>query len=144
MTAKDQNTPQERTFYHLVEEGWESLSEAAQDVVGQTLLLAYHEHLIDSRIYVPQENKDEHMKTMRHAASELTEHDCEGLTKIWRSALAAAASVDPYDYETLVGGRSTQRIFIDSTGWCLPRWKRSSGRSGTQSSKRRCSQNMNQ
>ena len=105
MTTKHQKTPQERTFYHLVEEGWESLSEAAQDVVGQALLLAYHEHLIDSRIYVPQENKDEHMKTMRRAASELTEHDCEGLTKIWRSALAAAASVDPYDYETLIGWR---------------------------------------
>ena len=105
MTTKHQKTPQESTFYQLVDEGWESLSEAAQDVVGQALLIAYKEYLIDSRIYVPQEDKDEHMKEMRRAAAELTEHDCEGLTKIWRSALAAAASIDPYDYETLVGLR---------------------------------------
>jgi hypothetical protein len=39
---------------------------------------------------------------MRLAAAELTEDDCEGLTNIWDSALAAAASIDPYDYETPV------------------------------------------
>jgi hypothetical protein len=105
MTTKHQETPQERTFYQLVDEGWESLSEAAQDVVGQALLIAHTAYLIDPTIYVPQEYEDEHMKTMRSAAAELTEHDCEGLTKIWRSALAAAASKDPYDYEILVGWR---------------------------------------
>jgi hypothetical protein len=105
MTTRHQETPQERTFYQLIDEGGESLSEAAQTVVGHALLIAYTEYRINSLTYVPQGYEDDHMKTMRSAAAELTEHDCEGLAKIWRAALAAAASIDPYDYETLVGWR---------------------------------------
>ena len=99
-----QKTREERTFYQLVDEEWESLSEAARTVVRQAMGVAYKEYLIDSRIYMTQEYQND-IKAMRRTAAELIEHDCEGLTKIWRSALAAAASVDPYDYETLVGWR---------------------------------------
>ena len=49
---------------------------------------------------------DEAMEEMRLAAAETTDHDREQLAGIWRSALAAAASVDPYDYETRVARRA--------------------------------------
>jgi hypothetical protein len=104
MTIGHLKTPEEETFYQIVYEEWELLSEGARTVVRQAMDVAHKEYLIDGRIYMPEEYEDD-MKAMRRTAAELTEDDCEGLTKIWRSALAAAASVDPYDYETLVGWR---------------------------------------
>jgi hypothetical protein len=101
MTIDYLETPEEIIFDQLVDKQWELLSEAARTVLRKALGAAYNLHLLRTYCYQPEEVEDD-MKAMRLAAAELTEHDCEGLTKIWRSALAAAASVDPYDYETLV------------------------------------------
>ena len=105
MTIEYRETPEERTFDQLVDEEWESLSEAARTVVREAMGIASKWYLIDSISYMPEWQEDD-MKAIRRTAADLTEHDCEGLTKIWRSALAAAASVDPYDYKTLVGYRA--------------------------------------
>ena len=104
MTIEYRKTSEENTFDQLVDEEWESLSEAARTVVGQAMGIARKWYLIDSISYIPEWQEDD-MRAMRRTAAELIEHDCEGLTKIWRSALAAAASVDARDYETVVGYR---------------------------------------
>jgi hypothetical protein len=106
MPTWHQKTPEERTFHRLVAEEWESLSEAAQTmydraegVVCKAIPLGHH-----GVQYNPEEYEAD-MKVVRRAAAELTEEDCETLTKIWRSALVAAAAIDPHDLETLVGYR---------------------------------------
>jgi hypothetical protein len=98
-------TTEEKAFDQLVEELWESLPEAARSLFREANSAAYMDHMIDNVCYQPWEY-DEAMGNMRLAAAELTDHDCERLARIWRSALAAAASVDPYDYETLVAWRA--------------------------------------
>jgi hypothetical protein len=104
MTAEYQNTPEESTFDQTLGEEMESLSEAARTVVGQALNIADKSYLLDNISYMPQWEDDD-MEVVRRAAAELAEHDCEGLTKIWRSALAAAASIEPYDFDTHLGYR---------------------------------------
>jgi hypothetical protein len=101
MAIEYRKTPEERTFDQLVEDEWESLSEAARTVLWKAGRAAYKTYLEHSPSYMPDKYEDD-MKTMRLAAAELTDSDCESLTNIWDSALAAAASIDPYDYETPV------------------------------------------
>jgi len=81
MTIEYQKTPEENTFNQIVDEEWEALSEAARTIVRQALGVAHKEHLIDGFTYMPEEYEDD-MKAMRRTAAELTEDDCEGLTKI--------------------------------------------------------------
>src|SRR5215211_6676678 len=100
MTIEYRETPEEIIFEQLVDDEWALLSDAACTVLRKALVAAYKAYMVHTYCYGVEEDDD--MKAMRLAAAELTDHDCEGLTKIWRSALAAAASVDPYDYETLV------------------------------------------
>jgi hypothetical protein len=59
------------------------------------------------------EEYDEAMNRMRLAASILTERDQELLAKLWRAALAAAASIDPHDFSTPAGHRVYRRDFHD-------------------------------
>jgi hypothetical protein len=102
LTTKHQKTLQERTFDQLVDQEWESLSEAARTVIEQALEIASKWYLIHNISYMSEWYEDD-MKAMRRTVAGLTEHDCKGLTHIWRSALATAASIDPYDYETHLG-----------------------------------------
>jgi hypothetical protein len=106
MTIDYLETPEEIIFDQLVDKEWDLLSEAGLTVLRTALGAAYKAYLVHSCSYQSPEEEDD-MKAMRLAAAEFTEHDFEGLTKIWRSALAAAASVDPYDYETLVKHKVT-------------------------------------
>jgi hypothetical protein len=101
MTIEYRETPEEIIFDQLVDKQWELLSEAARTVLRKAGRAAYKTYLEHSPSYMPDHYEDD-MKTMRLAAAELTYSDCEGLTNIWDSALAAAASIDPYDYETPV------------------------------------------
>jgi len=102
LTTKHQKTLQERTFDQLADQEWESLSEAARTVIEQALEIASKWYLIHNISYMSEWYEDD-MKAMRRTVAGLTEHDCKGLTHIWRSALATAASIDPYDYETHLG-----------------------------------------
>jgi hypothetical protein len=103
MTSKHQKTPEEKTFDQLVNEEWEHLSEAARTLIRKAGRAAHKSCLVHPYSYMP-EHYDNDMRALRRAADEITEDDCEGLTKIWHSALAAAASINPYDYATPVTG----------------------------------------
>jgi hypothetical protein len=106
MTIEHQKTAEERALQQLVDEGGEALSEAGRTVLGQALDISFKAFFGQAcgRMYMPEEYEGD-MEEMRRAAAELAEDDFVGLAKIWRSALAAAASVDPYDFETLAGHR---------------------------------------
>ncbi len=82
----------------------DSLSEAGRTVLEEARDAAYRAELVESYSYDPREYY-EAMEKMRLAAAELTDGDCELFTTLWRAALTAAASIDPYDFETLVGYR---------------------------------------
>jgi hypothetical protein len=56
---------------------------------------------------------DETMDRMRLPAVELTDRDQELLAKAWRAALAAAASIDPSDCETIAG----HRVYSGDVHW---------------------------
>ena len=105
MNTEYQMTPEERAYDQLIDEQWESPSEAARTILEEAMSAAYRDHLVHSTFVDPREYA-EVMEKMRLAAAVLTNHDCGQLAKIWRSALAAGASVDPYDYETIVEYRA--------------------------------------
>jgi len=96
-----QKTQEEKTHDQLVEQEWEWLSEAARDVVMRAGGSA-KKSLLEHPDSYTSEQYDSDMRALSRAAAEITEDDLEGLTKIWHSALAAAGSIDPYDYETPV------------------------------------------
>ena len=101
MTLEHQVTPEEVVYGNLLQETWEMLSEAAHTVIKEAQSAAYADNLVRSYCFQPEEY-DEAMEKMRVAAVELSDRECELLAKIWRAALAAAASIDPSD-ERLVG-----------------------------------------
>jgi hypothetical protein len=105
MATEYEKTQEESTFDQILWEELESLSEAARAALQQAHEVADKVWMSDWYSYQTEEYQDD-MKAMRRSAADITGEDCEGLTKIWRSALAAAASVDPYDYETIVGWRT--------------------------------------
>ncbi len=105
MTPEYQMTPEERAYNQFFEEHWESLSEAARTICREAWIAAYEECMV--RNYIPsEEDYDEAMKKMGLAADELTDHEHKLLAKLWRAALAAAASIDSEDYETVVAFRA--------------------------------------
>ena len=104
MTVEHQATPEERAYHRLVDEQWESLSEAARAILEKANSATYCEHMIDNVILDPRDYV-QIVEEMRLEAASLTDHDCDQLAKIWCSALAAAASVDPRDFETIVRRR---------------------------------------
>jgi hypothetical protein len=105
MTAKHQMTPEERAYHQLLREQSDSLSQAAHRLLAEADEAANRCCMADWISYQDMEY-EEAMEKMRLAATELTDHDCEQLTQLWRYALAAAASVDPHDYETVVAWRA--------------------------------------
>jgi hypothetical protein len=60
--------------------------------------------MVRSYCFGPEEY-EEAMEKMRLATTALTDRECELLAKLWRAALAAAASIDADDFETLAGYR---------------------------------------
>lgn len=102
MTTKHQMTREERAFHHRFREQSDSLSRAAHRLLEEASEAASRRCMADSYSYQDVEYEMA-LENMRLAATEPTDLDCEGLTKLWRYALAAAASMDHYDYETVVG-----------------------------------------
>lgn len=96
MTTEHQTTPEEETYGRLVEEAREVFSTAAATILTEAEGAAYGDNLIRSYIFGPEEY-EEAMDKMRLAAVELTDREHELLAKLWRAALAAAASIDPED-----------------------------------------------
>src|SRR5829696_9054872 len=101
MTPEHQATPEEEAYGNLLHETSEKLSEPARAVIEEAQSAAYGAQMVRNYCFQPEEY-DEAMEKMRVAAVELSDRECELLAKIWRAALAAAASIDPSD-ERLVG-----------------------------------------
>jgi hypothetical protein len=105
MATEYQATPEEEAYGRLLEEKWELLSEAARTMANEARLAAYATYMVHGYCGFQQEEYEEAMEKMRVAAAELSGHECELLAKLWRAALAAAASIDSEDFETLAGYR---------------------------------------
>jgi len=104
MKTEHQTTREEEAYWRHFEEKEMKLSEAARTVLGEAESAAYAEHMVRSYCFQPEEY-EEAMEKMRLAATKLTDHECELLAQLWRAALAAAASIDADDFETLAGHR---------------------------------------
>jgi len=89
-------TPEEDTCERLIKHSWEELTEPARIMLKEASGAAYAKNLVNSYCFQPEEY-DEAAENVYHAALETTERDCEILAKVWRVALAAAASIDPAD-----------------------------------------------
>jgi hypothetical protein len=104
VTTKHQRTREEEAYGQLLEEIWEKLSEPAHAVLGEAQSAAYAENMVRSYCFQPEEY-EETLEKMRLAAAKLTEREHKLLANLWRAALAAAASIDSEDFETLAGYR---------------------------------------
>jgi len=104
MTSEHQTTQEEKAFDRLLEEEWKTLSEAARTVIREARLAAYADNMVSSYCF-GREEYEEAIEKMRHSAAELTDRDCELLKDVVRAAIAALASIDPFDLDTLVGYR---------------------------------------
>lgn len=105
MMAEHRRTPEEEVYGQLVDELWEGLSEQARTLLGEAQRAAYAAYMVYNCCYQWHFEYDEAMDRIRLAAAGLTDHEHKLLAKLWHAALAAAASVDANDYETLTGYR---------------------------------------
>ncbi len=104
MTPEHQATPEEEAYGRVLDETWEMFPGAARTIIGEAQSAAYAANMVRSYSFQPEEY-EEAMEKMRLAAAELSDRECELLAKLWRAALAAAASIDSEDFETLAGYR---------------------------------------
>jgi len=102
MTTEHQTTPEERAFERLLDEAFEKLPEAAHIILQEAHEFPHGFYMVSG--YGGDLRKhEEAMEEMHAVGADLTDPECELLTKCWLGALGAAASVDPYDYEALTG-----------------------------------------
>jgi hypothetical protein len=103
MSNEHRTTPEEKAYGRILDEKWETLSEAARTVLSEAE--AYKANMVSNYSYQGDIEYNEALEKMRLAAVELTEDECRLLSKLWHAALAAAASVDADDFESLAGYR---------------------------------------
>ncbi len=103
MATEHQTTQEEKAYGRLLNK--ETLSKAARTVLLEAELAASAAHMVHSYCFQWPTEYEEAMDKIRFAAAELTDSDRRLLAKVWRAALAAAASIDADDYETLTGYR---------------------------------------
>jgi hypothetical protein len=104
MTTEHQTTREEKAYGRLLNEREDMLSERARTILSQAQSAAYAACMVHNYCFQPEEY-DEAIEKMSLAAAKLTASEHQLLAKIWRAALAAAASVDADDYESLAGYR---------------------------------------
>lgn len=104
MTTEHQTTREEEAYWRLLKEKEDMLSERVRTILSEAELAAYSEHMVHNYSFSPEEY-EEAMEKMRLAAVNLTDREHELLAKIWRASLAAAASIDANDFESLAGYR---------------------------------------
>jgi hypothetical protein len=105
MITEHQTTLEEEAYRRLQDEIWEKLSESARAVIQEAQSAAYAANMVHNYCFQWHFEYDEHMDKMRLAAVGLTDGEHKLLAKFWRAALAAAASIDSEDYESLAGYR---------------------------------------
>jgi hypothetical protein len=96
MSTEHQWTPEEEAYGTLLKDMWEACSEPARIILEEAQTEAYAACMVRTSSFRPEQYEVAMLK-MRSAAAEITEHENELLGKFWRTALAAAASVDPCD-----------------------------------------------
>lgn len=99
--SEHSKTPAEEPFDGLIDESWNALSESARCVIKEAHLAADTPHLVSNVCFQPEEYEEAEEK-MRLAAADVTDQECELLMELARRAIAAA-SVDLFDEDTLVG-----------------------------------------
>ena len=97
VTIDYQVTPEEETYGRLLDERWEMLSGAARTMVSEAQLAAYATYMVHSYCGFQQEEYEDTMEKLRHAAAKLVGQDREILSKIVDATKAAAASIDEGD-----------------------------------------------
>jgi DNA-binding transcriptional regulator PaaX len=102
MTTEHQTTREEEAYRRLLKEKKDMLSEAARTIHSEAQSVAYALCMVHNYSFQFEEY-EEAIEEMRLAAAKITDSEHQLLAKIWRGALAAAASVDADDYETLAG-----------------------------------------
>jgi hypothetical protein len=112
MTTDHRTTPEEEAYWRLFEESKGVLSEAAYTLLDTAREAAYAANMVHHYCFQPQ-GHEEAMEKIRAAAAGLTELDRELLGRLWRAALAAAASLDPDDHETPV----RYRVYVGDLHW---------------------------
>ena len=108
MTTEHQTTPEEEAYGQLLAEAEGVLSEAARTLLNRATTTAYAMTLAYHYCLQPEEY-EEAVETMRAAGAGLTKLDRELLGRIWRAALAAAASIDPGEGGETLGGYDCYR-----------------------------------
>jgi hypothetical protein len=103
MTTEHQTTREEKAYGRLLEEKEDMLSEAGRTILSEAHSAAYAQCMVHSYCFQPEEYDEAMVEKMRLAAAKITDSEYQLLAKIWRAALAAAASVDANDYESLAG-----------------------------------------
>lgn len=96
MNLEHQTTPEEEAYGRLIEESRKTFSHAAGVVISEAENAAYGDNLIRTYAFQPEEY-EEAEEMMRLAAFELGDREHELLARLWRAALAAAASINPED-----------------------------------------------
>jgi len=105
MTTEHQTTREEKAYWQLLEEKEPVLSEAARTILSEAQSAAYKAYMVRSYCFQWDFEYDWAMEKMGLAAAKLTDSEHQLLAIIWRGALAAAASVDADDFESLAGYR---------------------------------------
>ncbi len=108
MTTGHRETPKEEAFWRLFEETEGVLSEAARTLLQTARGAAYRANMVHNVSFQPQAYEEAEQK-MRAAAAGLTQLDRELLGRLWRAALAAAASIDPGEGGETLGGYDPRR-----------------------------------
>src|SRR5215207_8704253 len=89
-------TPKEEAYEGLLNEVWETLSEAARSIVRRADTEAFTKCMLHNLEYT-DEQFSEAMDSMHLAANRITQQDREILTEIMRVGFLAASSIDPDD-----------------------------------------------
>jgi hypothetical protein len=108
MATYHEMTQEGEAFGRFSDENEDKLSPAAHTLIEEAGEAAYREYLVDSVCYQPSEYETA-CEEMRVAAAQLTDLDLELLKQLVRRVLVAAASIDSFDEDTLVGYRVYRR-----------------------------------
>ncbi len=96
MTNTHQTTPEEEAYERLLDENWETLSEAARSIIKEAHSAAYVDRMVRNYCYSDEEYQ-EAMEKMSLAAGDLSNRECKLLMELVRRAIYASASLDPFD-----------------------------------------------
>lgn len=105
MTTQHQPTREEEAYKRLLDKEWDTISEAARIIVSEAETAAYAEYLVHNVCFLPYEY-EEAMQKMLLAAAATTDRDRELLMELVRCSIAACASIDLFDEDTIVKYRA--------------------------------------